>query len=308
MIAYGRRFLEHYERNRWMIHHMMDLGKMHHARVLDVGCGFGWHALMIAAAGKNTVVANDIRASMTSVIDARLDALHPHFPPGASVKTLLGDICSVNLEPASFDAIFCNQTVEHIHDVDRFFAIAARILKPGGRMVISNDNNVLNLRQLAATRKMWRRRDRDWDYVRELKEARPIENRDIEPYAVMRERAIRKANPALPAEEVERLIEATAGLRDTAITILARAHRPGSRLPKPPKFAWCRNPTTGEYCERQLNPYQIASAINARGFRSRVRHAFRSFPLSIFNGAKFYPLNRLLFQRRSVFVIVSEHA
>jgi ubiquinone/menaquinone biosynthesis C-methylase UbiE len=48
------------------------------------------------------------------------------------VTPLLGDICSLNVEPASFDAIFCNQTVEHIHDLPRFFAAAARVLGRAG--------------------------------------------------------------------------------------------------------------------------------------------------------------------------------
>ena len=308
MTSYGSRFLSHFERGRWMVEHMMRLGRMHGGgrRVLDVGCGFGWQSLMIAAIGRCEVVANDIRATMTQVVDARVRAVRSELPPGASVTTLLGDVCALRLPPASFDAIFCNQTVEHVHDLDRFFAAAARVLRPGGRMVIANDNNLLNRRQLAAVREMWRRRDRDWDYVRELKQDRPIENHDIEPYAVMRERTIRTANPSLAEPEVVRLADATSGLLDTEISSIARHHRPGGPVPTPPEFSWSRNPATGEYCERQLDPYELAKSIDRHGFRSRVRHAFRTLPLRLLNGVQFRPLNRLLFQRRSVFVIASE--
>src|SRR3954452_13324161 len=63
VLAYGGEFLRHYGRGRWMIEYMMRLGNMRNARVLDVGCGFGWQALLIALLGGNDVAANDIRES-----------------------------------------------------------------------------------------------------------------------------------------------------------------------------------------------------------------------------------------------------
>lgn len=54
----------------------------------------------------------------------------------------------------SFDAIFCHQTIEHVHDLDRMFAKCATLLRKGGRCVISNDNNALNNKLLAQTRQM----------------------------------------------------------------------------------------------------------------------------------------------------------
>ena len=76
VIAYGGKFLRHYDRGAWLIKYMMDLGEMRNARVLDVGCGFGWQALIIALAGRNQVVANDIRDSMIDVVRARLAGLN----------------------------------------------------------------------------------------------------------------------------------------------------------------------------------------------------------------------------------------
>src|SRR4051794_11705950 len=144
VLAYGHNFLSHYDRGRWMIQYMMRLGRMRGVRVLDVGCGFGWQALLIALLGGNEGVAHDIRETMTNVVQSRTDAMRETLDAaGASVTPLLGDICSLDVEPASFDAIFCNQTVEHIHDLPRFFATAGRVLRPGGWMVIANDNNAL---------------------------------------------------------------------------------------------------------------------------------------------------------------------
>jgi SAM-dependent methyltransferase len=311
MLAYGGNFLRHYDRGRWMIEYMMRFGRMRDSRVLDVGCGFGWQALLIALLGGNDVVANDIRESMTDVVASRTDALNDSLQAaGGSVTPLLGDICAIDVEPESFDAIFCNQTVEHIHDLPRFFAAAARALRPGGWMVIANDNNALNPKQFEDVSKMWRLRDRSEAYIDQLKRERPIENAGIEPYAVMRERIIRSANRNLADDVVRQLADATAGMIEREIRALATAYAPGDALPTPPKYSWSRNPVTGEYCERQLNPYDLADEIDRHGFRrgSQVRHAFRQFPLRRLNGVRFRPLNVKLFARRSVFVIASQRA
>jgi SAM-dependent methyltransferase len=302
--SYGGNFLRHYERGRWLIEHMMDLGRIRNSRVLDVGCGFGWQALIIAISGNNDVVANDIRESMTSVVASRVAALNGAMSAGR-VTPLLGDICSLDIAPASFDAIFSNQAVEHIHDLDRFFARAARALKPGGRMVIANDNNALNRRQFEEVTKMWLLRDRSAEYVDRLKRERPIENADAEPYATMRENVIRRANPNLSSADVARIADATAGMLDAEVEAVARSYAPGGRLPEPPAYAWSRNPTTGEYCERQLNPYELRENIDGHGFDARVRHAYRRFPLRLWNGVQFRPLNSRLFNHRSQFIIVA---
>jgi SAM-dependent methyltransferase len=201
------------------------------------------------------------------------------------------------------DAIFCNQTVEHIHDLPRFFAAAHRALKPGGRMVIANDNNALNPKQLAKFSAMWALRDRSQDYIEQLKRERPIENADIEPYAVMRERMVREANPSLPADDVRRLADATAGLIEPDVRDVARRYAPGAALPTPPTNAWSRNPVTGEYCERQLNPFDLADEIRRAGFTSRVLHAFRPLPLRALNPVRSRRVSRRIFARRAVFVI-----
>ena len=310
VLAYGGNFLRHYDRARWMIEYMMRLGHMRGARVLDVGCGFGWQAMMIALLGGNDVVANDIRESMTHVVGERARAFEETLASaGAAVTPLLGDICELDVEPESFDAIFCNQTVEHIHDLPAFFAAAHRALRPGGRMVVANDNNALNPAQFEEVSKMWALRDRSQAYIDRLKRERPIENAGIEPYAVTRERIIRSANPGLPESEVSALADATAGMLESEIRTLAGRHTAGDVLPTPPKYSWSRNPVTGEYCERQLNPFELAAGIEGAGFRrSTVRHAFRQFPLRPLNGVQIRPLNERLFAKRSVFVIVAERA
>jgi SAM-dependent methyltransferase len=306
VLAYGSSFLKHLDRHIWAIRNMMSLGRMSGGKVLDIGCGFGWEAVVLAYHGAREVVCNDVRPLMTQFVGDRVRAL----AGGGAVlplKTLLGDICSMNLPNDEFDAIFCNQTVEHVHTLESMFAVAYRTLKTGGHMVIANDNNALTSKDIPELERMWKRRDRSMDYIAQLKRDRPIENADIEPYAVMREKIIATVRPDLPVSEVSRLSDATAGMIEPDIERVARNHVPDrSAMPVPPQFSWCRNPVTGEYCERQLNPFELADMLRKVGFTVKLRHAFRRFPLSLLNGQPLSHVNRLIFKKKASFVIVAE--
>jgi SAM-dependent methyltransferase len=50
-----------------------------------------------------------------------------------------GDITKTRFAPASFDAVACLSVVEHGVDLASFFAEMARVLKPGGALVVSTD-------------------------------------------------------------------------------------------------------------------------------------------------------------------------
>jgi ubiquinone/menaquinone biosynthesis C-methylase UbiE len=290
-------------RFEWLMTHLVRLGRMNRGRILDIGSGFGWDAVAIALLTQGTVVANDIRPLMTSLIAQRVAAIRGEGAP-VSVEVLTGDICSLDLPAASFDAIICNQTIEHVHDLESMFRTSYRVLKPGGRMVITNDNNVRNRKQFAEIQELWRRRDCDWSFIEQLKRDRPEENRDIKPYAVMREEIVRAVNAGLADDGVQAIVRATAGLVETQIKGIAADYTPARALPSPPPLSWCRNPVTGEYCERQLDPAAVVDLMRSCGFRAHFRHGFRRWPLAALNGVQLAPLNSFLFQLRPFFIVV----
>jgi len=290
-------------RFEWLTEHIIQLGRMENSRILDIGSGFGWDAVAISILARGTVVANDIRPLMTSLIDERVAAIRKQGAP-VSVEVLTGDICSLGLPNASFDAIVCNQTIEHVHDLEEMFRVSYRVLKPGGRMVITNDNNARNRKQFAEIQELWRKRDTDWDFVEELKRQRPVENREIKPYADMRNEIVRTANTRLSDGDVSAIVQATAGLMQAEIVQIATTFTPASLLPHPPELSWCRNPVTGEYCERQLDPLAVVESMRSCGFLADFRHGFRRWPLSALNGIHFQPLNSWLFQLRPFFIVV----
>src|SRR5690606_16746364 len=51
-------------------------------------------------------------------------------------RFVLGDWLENDLPPHSFDAVVAIESTEHMADKPRFFAEAARVLRPGGRLVV----------------------------------------------------------------------------------------------------------------------------------------------------------------------------
>jgi malonyl-CoA O-methyltransferase len=97
--------------------------------VLDLGCGTGRHALWLAEAGA-TVTAVDFSEGMLA--EAR------RKPGAEAVQFVAHDLARPLPFPAgSFDLVVSGLVLEHLADLDHFFREARRVLKPGGRAVIS---------------------------------------------------------------------------------------------------------------------------------------------------------------------------
>jgi 2-polyprenyl-3-methyl-5-hydroxy-6-metoxy-1,4-benzoquinol methylase len=101
--------------------------------VLDAACGVGYGSALIAErTGCARVLGVDL--SEDAIGYARL-----HYAP-SKVGYRCSD-CRATGEPdASFDTVVSFETVEHIADASGFLAEAFRVLKPGGRLVVSTPN------------------------------------------------------------------------------------------------------------------------------------------------------------------------
>jgi ubiquinone/menaquinone biosynthesis C-methylase UbiE len=172
-------------------------GNFYNARILDVGCGFGWDAVALSLIGNNQVVASDILPSM---IDGVRDCIDTMKQKGRqiNVEPLVADICKTGLPSESFDGIVSFEAIEHVHSLEAMFNECCRLLKPGKRLLIMNDSNRYNTAFREAIFKMWKERDTSWDHTEWLKtEIRPIEHKDAKPYAAMREVYVKRAAPVL---------------------------------------------------------------------------------------------------------------
>jgi tocopherol O-methyltransferase len=97
--------------------------------VCDVGCGYGATARRIAARHDARVVG----LTVSRVQAERAERFGGG--PGAPL-ILCRDWQDNGLASETFDAVVAIESSEHIADKDRFFAEAARVLRPGGRLVV----------------------------------------------------------------------------------------------------------------------------------------------------------------------------
>jgi SAM-dependent methyltransferase len=100
------------------------------ARILDVGCGDGFHLRLLKAYGRQSWTLEGVDASERAVDGARESGLNVH----------LGTIETADLEPDSYDLILLVATIEHVADPPGVLRAAARLLRPGGRVVVVTDN------------------------------------------------------------------------------------------------------------------------------------------------------------------------
>lgn len=290
---------------RWRTRHFCDLGNFYDKRILEVGCGFGWDAVGLSLIGGNEVVASDVLPSM---IDGMTQCLETMKAKGLAIPItpLQGDICKLDLPDSSFDGIFSTEAIEHVHDLDLMFRNCYRLLKPGGRAILVNDSNRYNADARNHSWGGWTERDESWEHAHWLKtEVRPVEHSDAKPYGVMREEMIRAAAPDLAEEAIGDLRFATAGMIRPEIEAAVQRFKRDGFLPTRDPFRWCRNPETGEYSERLLDPFELKQMLRSAGFKVELRHLFRKLPYRLLNHSFSKVVSKRLFALRPQFVLMA---
>ena len=99
-------------------------------RVLDVASGAGFGLRMLREAGASSVIGLDYDPS--AIVEAR------RMEPAA--RLVRGDATSLPLATASLDLVVSFETIEHVPDAAALVAEIRRVLRPGGRLVLSTPN------------------------------------------------------------------------------------------------------------------------------------------------------------------------
>lgn len=97
---------------------------------LDLGCDEGTWSMKIA----RRAGIQDVHG--VEIVDERIAQAQ-----AKGIKVTQADLNhNLPYDSNRFDLVHANQVIEHLHDVDTFVAEIFRVLKPGGRVIISTEN------------------------------------------------------------------------------------------------------------------------------------------------------------------------
>ena len=108
------------------------LGGRLYDHLVDLGTGSG-RMLILLGGGARSAIGLDLSQHMLNVARARA-----HEAGVAAVDFRHGDIYDTRLSPQSADLVTIHQVLHFLSDPGRAIAEAARLLKPGGRLLIAD--------------------------------------------------------------------------------------------------------------------------------------------------------------------------
>lgn len=123
------------------------LGTAEGTTLLDAGCGSCWHAMRLADRGYD-VTAIDYSDHVIREAKDRVESL------GYQDKIMVqkNDLLDLSFEDESFDYVFCWGVLMHIPDIRRAISELSRVVKPGGKLVISEVN--MNSVEIVASQRL----------------------------------------------------------------------------------------------------------------------------------------------------------
>ena len=105
------------------------LGLLAGKDVLDIACGEGYGSAMLAAEARS-VIGIDNAAKV--VAHARKT-----YKKSTNLTFEVGDAKAIPLDDQSVDVVVSFETIEHLAEQDEMLAQIARVLRPGGLLIIS---------------------------------------------------------------------------------------------------------------------------------------------------------------------------
>jgi SAM-dependent methyltransferase len=118
--------------NQWIFHYELALPLMEPSwTVLDVACGQGYGAVLLAT-----------RAGMVVAADLAPEALNALQTARPLMPVVQADATRLGFHDKSFDAVISFETIEHVDD-HPYLAEMRRVLKPGGLFILSTPQNSL---------------------------------------------------------------------------------------------------------------------------------------------------------------------
>ena len=100
------------------------------ARILDVGCGDGFHLNLLKKYGTKSWTLEGID----------IDRRAAEMAEKSGLKVHTGSVEELDLPENAFDLAFMIQTIEHVEKPEKVLSAVRKILKPNGKLVVVTDN------------------------------------------------------------------------------------------------------------------------------------------------------------------------
>ena len=255
---------------------MMARDDLRGATAVDVGCKYGHVLPLFLAKGA-------VRAIGIDVEEEYLEAgrnFTVSVCPGAQFER--SDRGLLPLPPASADFVLVNEVISHVNPVylETIYAEIARILRPGGQVVISDGNNVANQQcreDLMQVYDAWENGPAGRDTGRDVVSR---------PFVDLRRDIVRNRHPHLSREQVDYVARNTFGLFGELLLDVVDAYvESGTLIERPFQPGVCpTNPkASGVVMERGFRPEQVEVALRNYGLEARQ---VVPVPVSGFSGTK----------------------
>jgi SAM-dependent methyltransferase len=231
--------------------------------IVDAGSGFGMVSNLLASWDAARVWAVEVHAPMV-LSHRRINATH--FPYLSDrVWPVRGDASHFPLRSGTADLVLSIEAISHYYDVDAFLDECARVLRPGGHVLVSDGNNGANPNIRAHTLALWHRL--------ELGPEGPFGDHVVpEPMIRRRERLLRQDFPQLPETRVVELAKLTSGMDRAQIIEAVSVQLAGGPSPASVyQYGQCpREPEWGYVMEQLFDGRELAARLERRGFSARA--------------------------------------
>lgn len=108
-------------------------------KVLDLGCGYGWHCAYAAEQGASEILGIDVSERMIAEAKKR--------NPDARICYRVSDLEQYEYPEETWDCVISNLALHYIEDLDRIYRNVHRTLKKGGTFLFNIEHPVYTARE-----------------------------------------------------------------------------------------------------------------------------------------------------------------
>ncbi|MHC4394348.1 MAG: methyltransferase domain-containing protein [Planctomycetota bacterium] len=222
------------------------LGVMSDFTVADLGCGTALNSILSVMCGASKVYGIEVGEQRFNSAKIIVDYLELTD----RIELHNDDLLKVELPTLALHGAFSSELLEHISDLPALYQRLRTWLVDGGKVYARTGANGKNPIKLRWFEKQWELLDK--------------------PYQEQREQIIRQRVSIAGEDEIRVLVERTRGLLSEEVVKEAENYVATGKLPPVRKPCAPRNPYTGEYMERTLDPFTVAREIDAQGYETKV--------------------------------------